>query len=95
MAAYGFRSQIAGNIKLDVSEHVDKRTLRFMGPGAAYAHIAMEQAINDSGLTEKKCQILELVWCRLRRSIYVRYADRASNCFKEFKPQENWSICCS
>ena len=52
MASYGFRSQIAGNIKLDVSEHVDKRTLRFMGPGAAYAHIAMEQAINDSGLTE-------------------------------------------
>ena len=31
MAAYGFRSQIAGNIKLDVREHVDKRTLRFMG----------------------------------------------------------------
>ena len=54
MAFYGFRSQIAGNIKLDVSEHVDKRTLRFMGPGAAYAHIAMEQAINDSGLTEKE-----------------------------------------
>ena len=52
MASYGFRSQIAGNIKLDVSEHVDKRSLRFMGPGAAYAHIAMEQAINDSGLTE-------------------------------------------
>ena len=54
MVSYGFRSQIAGNIKLDVSEHVDKRTLRFMGPGAAYAYIAMEQAINDSGLTEKE-----------------------------------------
>ena len=51
MAEYGFRSQIAGNVKLDVADHVDKRTLRFMGPGAAYAYIAMEQAIADAGLT--------------------------------------------
>ncbi len=52
MVEHGFRSQIAGSLKIDVSEHVDKRTLRFMGPGAAYAHIAMGQAIADSGLTE-------------------------------------------
>ncbi|MFD1343663.1 beta-ketoacyl-ACP synthase I [Litorisediminicola beolgyonensis] len=52
MKEHGFRSQIAGNVKLDVSEHVDKRTLRFMGPGAAYAHIAMSQAIADAGLEE-------------------------------------------
>ncbi|MEI4470799.1 beta-ketoacyl-ACP synthase I [Frigidibacter sp. MR17.24] len=52
MAERGFRSQIAGNVKLDVTEHVEKRTLRFMGPGAAYAHIAMTQAIADAGLTE-------------------------------------------
>lgn len=52
MAERGFRSRIAGAVKLDVTEHVDKRTLRFMGPGAAYAHIAMTQAIADAGLTE-------------------------------------------
>ncbi|WP_299898452.1 beta-ketoacyl-ACP synthase I [uncultured Ruegeria sp.] len=52
MAEHGFRSQIAGTLKIDVAQHVDKRTLRFMGPGAAYAHIAMSQAIADSGLTE-------------------------------------------
>ncbi len=52
MVEHGFRSQIAGTLKIDVAEHVDKRTLRFMGPGAAYAHIAMSQAIADSGLTE-------------------------------------------
>ncbi|GGE60876.1 beta-ketoacyl-ACP synthase I [Actibacterium pelagium] len=52
MAEHGFRSQIAGTLKLDIKEHVDKRTLRFMGPGAAYAHIAMQQAIADSGLGE-------------------------------------------
>ncbi len=52
MAEHGFRSQIAGTLKLDVAEHVDKRTLRFMGPAAAYAHIAMAQAIADAGLSE-------------------------------------------
>jgi len=52
MKEHGFRSQIAGAIDLDVSQHIDKRTLRFMGPGAAYAHIAMQQAIADAGLEE-------------------------------------------
>ena len=51
MAEHGFRSRIAGTLKIDVADHVDKRTLRFMGPGAAYAHIAMGQAIADAGLT--------------------------------------------
>ena len=46
----GFRSQVAGTLKIDPSDHVDKRVMRFMGPGAAYAHIAMTQAIADSGL---------------------------------------------
>ncbi|MEO9897844.1 MAG: beta-ketoacyl-ACP synthase I [Paracoccaceae bacterium] len=50
MVEHGFRSQIAGAINLDPSEHIDKRALRFMGPGAAYAYIAMGQAIKDAGL---------------------------------------------
>lgn len=52
MAEYGFRSRVAGALDIDVSQHIDKRTLRFMGPGAAYAHIAMAQAIADAGLEE-------------------------------------------
>ena len=51
MQEHGFRSQIAGDVKLDVADHVDKRTLRFMGRGAAYAYIAMQQAIEDAVLT--------------------------------------------
>ena len=52
MTAHGFRSQVAGTLAIDPAAHVDKRTLRFMGPGAAYAHIAMEQAIADAGLSD-------------------------------------------
>ena len=52
MAEHGFRSRIAGTLKIDPADHIDKRSLRFMGAGAAYAHIAMGQAIADAGLTE-------------------------------------------
>ena len=52
MAEHGFRSRVAGAPEIDLSAHVDKRALRFMGPGAAYAHIAMQQAIDDAGLEE-------------------------------------------
>ncbi|MEM9318332.1 MAG: beta-ketoacyl-ACP synthase II [Pseudomonadota bacterium] len=50
MSEHGFRSQVAGTIDIDPSAQIDKRALRFMGPGAAYAHIAMGQAIADAGL---------------------------------------------
>lgn len=52
MTEHGFRSRISGSLNIDVADHVDKRTLRFMGPGAAYAHIAMTQAIADAGLDD-------------------------------------------
>jgi 3-oxoacyl-[acyl-carrier-protein] synthase-1 len=51
-AEHGFRSQIHGRPTLDPAEHVDKRQLRFMGEGAAWNYVAMEQAIADSGLEQ-------------------------------------------
>ena len=48
----GFRSQVHGMVKLDVAEHIDRKQLRFMGEGAAYAVLAMEQAIADAGLDD-------------------------------------------
>src|SRR6516162_6783167 len=46
----GFRSQVHGSLKLDIEQSVDRRARRFMGDGAAYAWLAMEQAIRDAGL---------------------------------------------
>ncbi|MGR3197719.1 MAG: beta-ketoacyl-ACP synthase I, partial [Paracoccus sp. (in: a-proteobacteria)] len=51
-AEHGFRSQVHGMPQIKLEDHIDKRNLRFMGPGAAYNFIAMEQAIKDSGLEE-------------------------------------------
>ncbi|MFZ0100009.1 MAG: beta-ketoacyl-ACP synthase I [Gemmobacter sp.] len=49
-AEHGFRSQIHGMPQIVLEDHIDKRDLRFMGPGAAYNFLAMQQAIADSGL---------------------------------------------
>ena len=50
----GFRSQIHGEVKLKLEDHVDKKQLRFMGAGAAYSVLSMEQAIKDSGLSPEE-----------------------------------------
>src|ERR1700753_539640 len=49
----GFRSQVHGSLKIDLDASVDRRARRFMGDGAAYAWVAMNQAIQDAGLEEK------------------------------------------
>jgi 3-oxoacyl-[acyl-carrier-protein] synthase-1 len=46
----GFRSQVQGAPTLDPTESVDRRAMRFLGGGAAWNHVAMEQAIRDGGL---------------------------------------------
>ena len=46
----GFRSQVHGSLKVDLDAAVDRRARRFMGDGAAYAWMAMNQAIADAGL---------------------------------------------
>jgi len=51
-AELGFRSHVHGSIKLDIEEALDRKTRRFLGDGAAYNYIAMQEAIEDSGLDE-------------------------------------------
>lgn len=51
-AELGFRSQVYGKPNITLSDHIDKRLFRFMGDTAAYNHLAMVQAIEDSGLDE-------------------------------------------
>src|SRR5450755_2938742 len=52
-AEMGFRCQVHGAPTLDPAEAVDRRAMRFLGGGAAWNHVAMEQAIRDAGLEEK------------------------------------------
>ena len=49
-AKMGFRSHVHGAPTLNPADVVDRRAMRFLGEGAAWNHVAMEQAIRDSGL---------------------------------------------
>jgi 3-oxoacyl-[acyl-carrier-protein] synthase-1 len=49
-AKHGFRCQVAGAPNIDVESAIDRRAMRFLGQGAAWNHIAMEQAIRDGGV---------------------------------------------
>ncbi len=51
-AELGFRSQVEGSLKIDLEAAIDRKTRRFMGDTAAFAYLAMEEAIRDAGLKE-------------------------------------------
>jgi len=51
-AAHGFKCQVWGHPKLDPTELIDRRAMRFLSQGAAWNHVAMDQAIADAGLGE-------------------------------------------
>ena len=52
-AESGLRAQIAGDIKLNIEEHLDRKQLRTMANVAGYAHIALQEAITDAELTDE------------------------------------------
>ncbi len=50
----GLRSHVCGSVDIDLSEHIDRKHLRFMGDAAAYAYISMQNAIDDAGLSDEQ-----------------------------------------
>ena len=51
---YSFRSLVHGKPNIKLEDEIDRRTLRFMGDGAAYNYVSMKDAIKDSGLSESQ-----------------------------------------
>lgn len=49
----GLRSHVSGSVDIDLTEHIDRKHLRFMGDAASYAYVAMQKAIEDAGLSEE------------------------------------------
>ena len=51
---YNLKSNIHGKPKINLEDHVDRKFIRFMGPGSAYNYISMAEAVKDSGLEENE-----------------------------------------
>ena len=49
---HNLKSNIHGKPNINLSDHVDRKALRFMGSGSAYNYVAMKEAIQDSGLKD-------------------------------------------
>ncbi len=60
-AEHGFKCQVWGAPNIDTTELVDRRAMRFLSQGGAWNHVAMKQAIADSGLEEKDYALNERV----------------------------------
>ena len=50
---YNLKSNVHGKPNIKLEDHVDRKFIRFMGPGSAYNYISMAEAVKDSGLEEK------------------------------------------
>ena len=50
----GLRSHVCGSVDIDLSEHINRKHLRFMGDAASYAYISMQSAIDDAGLSDEQ-----------------------------------------
>ena len=48
----GFRSCVSGSVNIDLSEHIDRKLLRFMGESAGYAYLATQDALEMAGIDE-------------------------------------------
>ncbi len=51
-AEMGLRSHVCGSVDIDLEARIDRKAKRFMGDAAAYAYVAMQDAIADAGLEE-------------------------------------------
>ena len=81
-AELGFRCQVHGQPKLDPAEIVDRRAMRFHATGTGWNHVAMDQAILDSGLEES--DISNERTGIIRGSRY--YAQK-------YQPKADWTFC--
>ena len=50
---HNLKSHVHGKPNIELEDHIDRKTIRFMGSGSAYNYIAMKEAITDSGLGDK------------------------------------------
>ena len=50
----GLRSHVCGSVEIDLSEHINRKHLRFMGDAASYAYVSMQSAIDDAGLSDEQ-----------------------------------------
>lgn len=79
----GLRSHVWGKPDIDVKEHIDRKAIRFMGDAASYAHISMQQAVEDSKLTPEQVSNVRTGIVAGSGGTSFEYVVNAANTLKE------------
>ena len=91
---YNLKSHVHGKPNIKLEDHVDRKFIRFMGPGSAYNYISMNEAVKDSGLGEGREQHIDWNDYGIRWSLN-RKRDISGRQNKRKKSEENGAICSS
>jgi 3-oxoacyl-[acyl-carrier-protein] synthase-1 len=75
---HNLKSHVHGKPNIKLEDHIDRKTIRFMGSGSAYNYIAMKEAIEDSGLEESEVSNFKTGIVMGSLDIFVS----TSSCFK-------------
>ena len=91
---YNLRSNIHGIPNIKLEDYVDRKIIRFMGPGSAYNYISMAEAIKDSGLEEKEVSNISTGIIMGSGGTSIQNVIFAADKTREKNPKKNGAIYC-
>ena len=90
---YNLKSNVHGKPNINLEDHVDRKVIRFMGPGSAYNYISMSEAVKDSGLEEKDVSNVSTGMIMGSGGPSIQNVILAADKTREKTPKKNGSIC--
>ena len=92
---YNLKSNIHGKPNIKLEDHVDRKFIRFMGPGSAYNFISMAEAVKDSGLEQSEVSNITTGMIMGSGGPSIENVILAADKTRQKTPKKNGAICCS
>ena len=89
---YNLKSHVHGIPNIKLEDYVDRKTIRFMGPGSAYNYISMAEAVKDSGLQEKEVNNISTGMIMGSGGPSIKNVILAADRTREKNPKKNGAI---
>ena len=90
---FNLKSHVHGIPNIKLEDYVDRKIIRFMGPGSAYNYIAMKEAVKDSGLEEKDVSNISTGMIMGSGGPSIKNVILAADKTREKNPKKNGSFC--
>ena len=90
----GFRSCVSGSLNINLSEHIDRKLLRFMGESAGYAYLATKDALDMAGIQENQLDSPRIGIVAGSGGASTRIMVSSGDIAREKRTKKDWSIWC-